>query len=108
MDKKEKPQKITNSTKIIIAISIVIIVAIIYFVGSLMVDKYNNDTLRTYCTSIQDDSRLSYPCICAPYTDKEHVDIEIRDKVDNICVCECLISENRTIQIPVARAKDNP
>ena len=91
---------------IIITISIVIVIIFSVFLGKMMIEGYSEQSLEEYCKSIENDRGLHFPCKCFPYTDKEHIDIEIQDKIDNLCICQCQISENRTITIPVARAKD--
>ncbi|MCK5321936.1 MAG: hypothetical protein KAJ47_01610 [Candidatus Aenigmarchaeota archaeon] len=105
--KNNKRNKINSiPTIILIILTAAFIFISVTFISDLMFERYEEQTLEEYCKTIENDPALSYPCNCYPFTDKEHVEIEIRDKIDNMCACECIIGPNQTIIIPVARAKD--
>jgi uncharacterized ion transporter superfamily protein YfcC len=96
--------KFTKKTLILIFI-IVILLALSIFIGRLGYENYQSGKIKNYCENIQNDPNLQYPCTCIPYTDKSHLDEEIIDKMDIVCICECQISQNQTITWPVAKAK---
>ncbi len=95
-----------TENKVMITIFIVIMLAISIFFVQAITERYSEQTLAEYCKSIETDSGLNYPCKCTPYTDTQHIDISIQDKIDNMCICQCYIGDNRTITIPIARAKE--
>ena len=95
-----------KENRIILIITIIILVFASLFISDIISERYSEQTLAEYCKSIENDPSLSYNCECYPYTDTEHIETSIQDKVDNMCVCKCIIGDNKTMTIPIARVKD--